>query len=154
MKNTFVKLALVATIGSIGITGCSTNTQGQNTAVGAVGGAVVGGLAGSAVGGGAAVAVGAVAGALLGGFIGHSMDSTDKPHMYSAMDNPTNTPTTWKNQKSGAVYTVTPTSGMMAVDGNKNCRKYVTTVTKASGKTKRTHGIACKQADGSWMALR
>lgn len=141
----------------VGLVGCSTNTQSQNTGIGAVTGAVAGGLAGSLVGGGAgkvvAVGVGAVAGALLGGYIGHSMDSSDNNHLNNAMNNnPTNKSTTWTNKQTGARYTIAPTSNMMTVNGNPNCRRYYSTAI-INGKKQKLSGVACRQADGSWHAM-
>ena len=141
---------------SIGLVACSTNTQKENTGIGAVTGAVVGGLAGSAFGGGTgkvvAVGVGAVAGALIGGYIGHSMDSTDSVKMNSAMNNPTNQTTHWKNKKTGARYSMTPTSNRMTVNGNPNCRKYHSTAV-INGEKHRVYGVACLQSDGTWKAV-
>ncbi len=138
------------------IASCSTNTQKENTGVGAVTGAVIGGLAGSAIGQGTgqvvAIGVGAVAGALLGGYIGKSMDSSDKANSYQAMNNPTNHPGYWKNTKTGAVYKVTPISGMMTINGNPNCRKYIAKSTM-HGKKQTTRNIACRQADGTWQTI-
>jgi surface antigen len=142
---------------SIALVSCSTNTQRENTGIGVATGAVAGGLAGSLIGGGAgkvvAVGVGAVAGALLGGYIGHSMDSSDKDKMNSAMtNNPTNKATTWKNSSTGTKYTVAPTSSKMTVNGNPDCRRYYSTAI-IDGKKQKVSGIACQQADGTWQAV-
>ncbi|OGT35220.1 MAG: hypothetical protein A3F11_02120 [Gammaproteobacteria bacterium RIFCSPHIGHO2_12_FULL_37_14] len=142
---------------SILATSCSTNTQKENTAIGAVSGGVIGGLAGSLVGGGAgrvvAIGAGVVAGALLGGYIGHSMDSSDNTKMNHALNsNATNQTSSWKNKKTGAKYTMTPTSKMMTVNGNPNCRKFRSNAI-IDGKKQQVHGIACRQADGSWQAI-
>jgi surface antigen len=141
---------------SFGIVGCSSNTQSQNTGIGAVTGAVAGGLLGSAIGGGAgkavAVGVGAVAGALLGGYIGHNMDHSDQMQMNSAMDNPTHKTTYWKNTRTGTTYKVTPVSAPKAMNGYNNCRKYRTTAIM-NGKTQNVYGVACKMSDGTWKAM-
>lgn len=150
-------IILLASVFSVGLVGCSSNTQSENTGIGAVTGAVAGGLAGSLIGGGAgkvvAVGVGAVAGALLGGYIGHNMDSSDHGRMNNAMNNnPTNKSTTWTNSQTGTRYTVAPTSSMMTVNGNPNCRRYYTTAI-IGGKKQKISGIACRQSDGSWRAM-
>lgn len=144
--------ALVAT--TVGLTGCSTNTQGENTAIGAGTGAVAGGIAGAAISSGAGpIAVGALVGAVLGGIIGHSMDSTDTTKTYSVIDkNRTNQTTTWKNRKTGVTYTMTPTSGFFTVKGNPNCRKYHFTSNK-HGKIHSHNGIACHRKDGTWYSV-
>ncbi len=151
MKNNLSKIAILLI--SFNLVSCSTNTQSQNTGLGAVGGAVVGGAAGALVGGGAAVAVGAVAGALVGGLIGNSMDSTDHPHVYEAMNNAPNHSTHWVNTKTGVAYTVTPTSPRMSYQGNNNCRQY-TAVSYVHGKKHHSHGIACMMPDGKWKTVK
>jgi surface antigen len=157
MKTSLINIALLMSISIFVLTACSTNTQKENTTIGAVSGAVVGGLAASAIGGGAgkvvAIGVGAIAGALLGGYIGHSMDSSDTSHMTTAMDNPTNQATTWRNKKTGSEYTVRPTSDVMSYKGNNYCRRFYTSAI-IEGKTQRVHGVACKQANGTWTTVK
>jgi surface antigen len=143
---------------SFNLVSCSTNTQNQNTAAGVLAGGALGGLAGGLIGtgGGQAVAIGAgvVIGALIGGFIGHSMDSSDKAAMNHTMDNnPTNKTTKWKNKKTLATYQVTPTSNKITVKGNPNCRTY-NTVATLNGNTQTSNGTACRQADGTWQAVK
>ncbi len=78
MKNGLMKVAVLGLSASMILTGCSTNTQQQNTVGGAATGAVVGGLATGLAGAtGWGIAGGVLAGGLIGGLIGHSMDSTD-----------------------------------------------------------------------------
>jgi surface antigen len=155
MKQVFTKIALVM---MIGLTGCSSNTQKENTGIGVATGAVVGGLAGSLVGGGTgkAIAIGAgiVAGALIGGSVGSSMDSTDNSKTYNVINtNKTNQTTKWVNSKTGVAYTMTPTSEFFTVNGNPNCRHYHFTATK-QGKTSSYNGIACYRKDGSWYSVK
>lgn len=138
----------------VGLTGCSTNTRNENTAIGAVTGTVVGGVAGGLIGSGAgAVALGAVAGALVGGVIGHSMESSDSTQMYTSMEkNSSNQPTTWTNESTKVTYVIVPTSKVMHYKGYSYCRKYRATATMSNGEHYHFHGIACRQADGTWMA--
>jgi surface antigen len=158
MQNRLSKtLLFILTCFVVGLAGCSSNTQKENTGIGAASGAVVGGLAGSLVGAGTgqlvAVGVGAVAGALMGSSIGHHMDSSDNMRAYSAMDNnPPNHPTHWKNTANGSSYTLAPTSQRMSYKGNPNCRRYYGSV-YVSGSKHKVSGIACRQADGSWVAV-
>lgn len=136
------------------VTGCSTNTQSQNTGMGAVGGAVVGGVASGLLHGNpVAIGVSAIAGALIGGYIGHSMDSADRANASTAMANATNMPSHWTNPKTGITYHITPTSGLMTVNGNKYCRTYVATAV-VKGKKHVNHGTACQQSNGSWMMMK
>lgn len=158
MKTSFINLiVLCVSVMCFSLVGCSSNTQSENTGVGAVSGAVVGGLAGSLVGAGTgqavAIGVGAVAGALLGGYVGHSMDSSDNTRVYNTMEhNPTNHATHWKNTTTGNTYTVAPTSQRMAVNGNPNCRRYYSTAV-INGEKRKVSGIACRQANGTWQAV-
>lgn len=156
MKKTLISTVIICSM--VGLVGCSTNTQSQNTGIGVVSGAVVGGLAGSLIGGGAgkvvAIGVGAVAGALVGCSIGHSMDHSDNTTMSNAMySNSTNQGTTWTNNRTGATYTVVPTSKMMTYKKHHNCRTYYTTAV-ISGKTQKVYGVACRKADGSWYVVK
>lgn len=156
MKHILINLALLFL--SFSLVACSsTNTRSQNTSIGAVTGAVIGGVAGSAIGAGTgqivAIGVGAVAGALIGGAIGNSMDSSDSAKVYSAMDhNPAHKASTWKNPKTGARYSVAPTSNMMTIKGNPNCRQF-RSVVWVNGKKQHIKGVACRQADGTWQAV-
>lgn len=139
---------------SISLASCATNTQKENTGIGVATGAVAGGLLGSLVGGGTgkavAIGVGIVAGALVGGYIGHSMDSSDQAHLNNAVTN--GKPATWQNTKTNSTYTVVPSKHYVTVNGNHYCRNYTTTAT-IDGKTSKVHGVACRQADGSWKAV-
>jgi surface antigen len=150
MNKTLIHIALLSAM--IGLVGCASNTQGQNTGIGVATGAVAGGLAGAAIGGGTplGIGVGAVVGGVVGGAIGSSMDSTDSAATYSSLKNtPTNTPTRWTNTKTGAIYTVVPVSGMITINGNPNCRNYRTSV-MSNGKSHKIYGTACMQSDGTW----
>lgn len=154
MKSLFVKVAII--VMSIALVGCSSNTQRENTTIGAVTGAVAGGLVGSTIGGGTgkliAVGVGALAGALLGGEIGKNMQSTDNDNMSQALsNNPSGKTSTWKNQKTGARYSMTPTK-MMVVNGNKNCRQYQARVSM-NGKLQVVNGVACLDQNGKWQTV-
>jgi surface antigen len=157
MKTSLNNLALLISLSMLTLVGCSTNTQSQNTTLGAVSGAVVGGLAGSLIGQGTgqvvAIGVGAIAGAFLGGTLGHNMESSDNANMSKAMSsNQTNQPSSWHNNHTNAHYTVTPTSNVMAYNGNNYCRNYHTNVV-ISGKQQVVTGVACKQSDGTWKTI-
>lgn len=155
MKGIFSKfIFLSASVISVGLVGCSTNTQNENTGIGAVTGGVAGGLVGGLAGGSAAaVGIGVVGGALLGGFIGHSMDSSDNSRMYNSMEhNPTNKSTTWKNTTTGQTYTIAPTSSRMVYRDNPNCRRYYATAI-INGSKQKISGIACRRADGVWESF-
>lgn len=155
MKNMVMKLAILLL--GVSLVACSSNTQQENTTVGAATGAVIGGVAGTAFGAGTgravAVGVGAVAGAIVGGLVGHNMDSSDNEKMDHAMDhNPTNKLSAWNSKKNGARYKIAPTSDQMSMNGNQNCRKYHTTET-INGQTQHVDGIACRQENGNWQPV-
>jgi surface antigen len=157
MKNSLVNLAVLISATTIALVACSTNTQKENTTVGAVAGAVLGGVAGSAIGSGTgqliAMGVGAIAGGLLGGAIGHNMESTDTQKMNNTLDhNAVRKTSKWKNNNTGNKYTMTPMSPMMAYKGNDHCRKYRSTITE-NGKQQVINGMACRQSDNTWQAV-
>ncbi len=153
MKQALTKLALIISI-SATVVGCSSNTQNQNTGLGAITGGVLGGLAGGAIGGsGGAVAAGAVVGGLLGGIVGYNMESSDSARTYTAMNkNRENQPAAWRNSKTGNSYRVVPTGKRMTVHGNPNCRRFVATAV-IKGKRRQVHGVACRQSNGTWKAV-
>lgn len=143
----------IAIIGTICLAGCSTNTQTENTVLGAGTGAVVGGV-GAALfhANPAAIAVTAVAGAVVGGLIGSSMESSDHTTMSKAMAS--DRTTTWTNTKTGTTYTVIPSRHMMTYHGNPNCRRFQAIAMMRDGKRHKTSGIACVQSDGSWKEVK
>ena len=151
MKKALMNVVILA---SIGLVGCASNSQNENTGLGVVGGGAVGGIVGGLAGGSpAAVGIGIVAGAVIGGLIGHSMDSSDHSAMNNAMThNATNEPTYWTNSKTGAQYKVTPTSNIMTVGNNPNCRKFKSTAI-INGKRHKVNGVACRQSNGIWKAV-
>lgn len=149
MKKVLTKIAILTV--TVSLAACSTNTQNENTAIGAVTGGVVGGAAGAAFNaGGWPIVAGVAVGALVGGLIGHSMDAVDKEHVYTAVNS--GQPIAWKNAKTHAVYKVKPYGHYVTVNGNPYCRKYTTTA-RMGGKVHRVHGTACRQSDGSWQAV-
>lgn len=155
MKQIITKLTLVAVIASL--TACSTNTQEQNTMIGAGTGAVAGGLLGSiakGAGSGWVIAAGAVVGALVGGVIGNSMDSSDCMQASSAMsDNAIDQPANWQNNQTGNTYKIVPTSGYFKYHQYQSCRHYIA-YGKSHGQAVETKGIACRMDDGMWKQVR
>lgn len=148
MKKVLTQLAIVIT--AVSLVSCASNTQNQNTAVGAVSGGVIGAVAGGAVGGGGAALGVGVLGALVGGVIGHSMDSSDKTAAYTSVS--TGKDSTWENSRTHRQYTVHASSHYITVNGNPYCRKY-TTIATMHGKSQKVHGVACRQSDGSWKTV-
>jgi surface antigen len=153
MKQILIKSVILAASACLVVSCSSSNTQGENTTIGAVTGAVVGGVAGGAVGGGAAVAAGIVGGALIGGVAGHSMEHSDyRQASYALSHTPKHKSHHWKS-KNGTVYTVIPTSKSMKMYGHSHCRSYTMTAHQ-NGKSEKVHGVACRKANGSWENIK
>lgn len=121
--------------------------------VGTVIGAAAGGLIGSQIGGGTgrtvAIVGGVLVGGMLGNVIGKQMDDADRRKMGQALDqNAYGQSTQWKNDRTGATYTVTP-KATFARDG-RECRTFEQEAI-VDGKPQKMTGTACKRADGdSW----
>lgn len=133
---------------------------GTKQAVGAVGGAILGGLAGAQFGAGEgrlwATGIGAVLGALAGSEIGKSLDRADKAYMSSTTQatlehSQTGSTSTWQNPDSGHSGSVTPTRTYQRADG-RYCREFQQTVT-IGGKQEKAYGTACRQPDGTWQIV-
>lgn len=157
MKQALIKSVILAASACLVVSCSSSNTQNENTTIGAVSGAVIGGVAGSAIGAGTgtavAVGVGIVGGALIGGAVGHSMDHSDNNQTYYALSHtPKQKSHHWKS-KNGTVYTVIPTSKSMKMYGHSHCRKYTMTA-KMNGKYEKVHGVACRKPNGSWENIK
>ena len=146
--------AILIVITSMSLLSCADMTKQD---VGTVSGGVIGGLVGSQFGKGGgqflAIGAGTLVGAYLGGSIGKSMDETDRMKTNQTLDNnQVGQPAYWRNQKTGASYTVTPVKNVK-VGSNRYCREYRTTAVIA-GKQEQVYGTACRQPDGSWKASR
>ena len=157
MSDSRINLTLLVMLATFGIVSCSSNTQSENTGIGVAVGAVTGGVAGSFVGQGVgrvvAVGVGAIAGGLIGGSVGNSMDSSDHTYTYEALNtNHTYKSSHWRNERTGAKYSVIPTSNLITINGNPNCRNY-RAIAIVNGEKQESFGTACRQADGSWRAV-
>jgi surface antigen len=157
MKMSLVNTAILVSLSMLALVACSTNTQRENTTVGAATGAILGGIAGSTIGAGTgqllAIGVGAVAGGLLGGAIGGNMESTDTQKINNTLDhNQVRKTSKWTNNKTGTKYTMTPMSQTMSYHGEQHCRKYHGTINDGS-KQEVLKGVACKQSDGSWKTI-
>lgn len=157
MKQIIIKSLFLVASASLVVSCSSSNTQAENTSIGAVTGAVVGGIAGTAIGGGVgtavAVGVGIVGGALVGGAMGSSMDNVDTQQAnYALTHTAQHTSYHWKG-KNGARYTIVPTSQSMRMYGYSHCRKYTMTAVM-NGKKAKVHGVACRQPNGTWVNVK
>jgi surface antigen len=131
---------------------------GPNETVGTIGGAVAGGVLGSAIGAGTGNVAATVAGAAIGGFlgnqIGRSLDLTSQQRatsaQYQALEYGTaGAPVAWRDE---AFYGTVIPGPFYSTAGYQRCREYTHTV-YVNGQPQTARGIACRQTDGSWIAI-
>lgn len=152
------KIAAVL-LSALTLTACSTadNQYFTKQNMGALGGAVVGGVLGSNVGGGKgqliATGAGAILGMMVGNEIGKSLDRADKQYMSQAYQQAETAPVgqtiSWNNPDSGNSGTVTPVREGTSSAGYA-CREFRQTVI-IEGSPQVVKGTACQNADGSWQ---
>jgi surface antigen len=138
-------------------------TEGKcNTAaVGAVLGGVAGGVIGSQVGKGedrpVAIVVGTVLGAVIGHEIGSQMENSDRACMGHALElaGPQKA-VAWTNASTGVNYVLTPTRNFR--EGGRDCREFITRVSRQGKKTKKhaapAKAVACRKGNGEWEMKR
>lgn len=153
-------IAAVMAVTMMALTACqSMDGVGTKQGVGALGGAVAGGVLGSQIGGGKgklwATGAGAVLGALVGSEIGKSLDSADRAQMSQANMKANSVPLgesiSWNNPDTGNYGTVTPIRDGSTKSGS-YCREYQQTIT-VGGKTEKAYGTACQGSDGQWRIV-
>ncbi|BCO32046.1 hypothetical protein TspCOW1_21490 [Thiohalobacter sp. COW1] len=146
------KLTLTLTAALVLTTGCA--TQPNNAQIGSVvGGALGGALGAEAVDGDgetAAIIAGTLVGAAIGGAVGQRMDEVDRMRAQQALETRRDgRSAAWRNPNTDTRYRMTPTETYQTSSGP--CREYVLDA-KIGGRTEQVHGVACRQADGSWKA--
>ncbi len=100
---------------------------------------------------GVATIAGTVVGGYIGRSIGRSMDDTDRLKAHRELETtPTGHSAAWRNTDTGARYEVTPTRTYSTAGGP--CREF-NTVAWIGGEKENVTGTACRQADGSWLAM-
>lgn len=152
MDTRIVVAALLA--GSLGLSGCATDTGPKENA-GMIIGGIVGGVLGHQVGKGTgrdvATGLGAVIGAAVGGSVGRSMDDMDRMKVAASLETVrTGVTTRWENPDTGYDYAMTPTRTYETAEGP--CREY-TLDAMIGGDTEQIYGTACRQPDGSWKIV-
>ncbi len=156
MRKSSVQWIALSTLVLVTVTGCETMQANPKTAIGAAGGAAVGGLiAAAAHGNPAAIAASVIGGGLVGGLIGNMLDERDKrmaaEAAHQALETaPTGTAVTWQNPDTGHSGAVRPIRTYQTTSGT-YCREYLQSVT-IDGKPEQVIGTACRQPDGSWKA--
>src|SRR5262245_17431606 len=154
------RAAIVALLG-LSLAACASNPQGAgpNEGAGTFVGAFTGAVVGSQFGRGGGRVVGAVAGAAIGGLIGNrigaALDEEDRQRAYAAqmqaLDNGApGAPVGWRNDETGRYGTVVP--GPAYQRNAMTCRQYTHTV-YIDGRPQAARGTACRQPDGTWMAV-
>lgn len=114
--------------------------------------AVIGGAIGSRVGKGRGRKLATIFGAIVGYHLGREMDKTDRFCTGQALEYvPNNQRTSWRNPDNGMNYTVVPTRTYK--HQGSYCREY-TTEALVSGRVRKIYGTACRQADGTWKAIK
>lgn len=150
-------IALIVII-ALGLSGCAetgeTVRNNPRTTMGGMLGAAGGGLIAAAAGGGAAGIIGGVLiGGLVGGAVGNALDQKDKEMAQQAAqrafeNSRSGESSAWQNPDSGNSGSITPTRTYQAPSGQ-YCREYQQDII-VGGKTEKSYGTACRQADGSW----
>ena len=99
--------------------------------------------------------VGAAFGGLLGNRIGAALDDEDKRRAYAAQvqaleAGPSGAPVAWRNPDSGRYGNVVPGPAYQA--NGESCRPFTDTV-YIDGTPQIERGTACRNPDGTWMAV-
>lgn len=163
MKKLFMIMALAA---SLSLGACAQNGQanewgmGNKETMGALGGAVLGGVVGSKMGKGSgakwATGAGAVLGMLAGSSIGRSLDAADRAAAADAWDRaavaPVGQTIKWNNPNSGHYGTVTPVREGYDTHSSRPCREYKQSIF-IDGQAQTAVGQACQNSDGTWTMV-
>ena len=160
MRKTFLALSMVAGL-SIATSGCVSNdwSWGNKQTGGAAAGAVLGGILGSNIGDGKgqlwATGVGTLLGAFVGSEIGKSLDKADMMYASQATEQAyaaeIGETINWENPETGHRGSITPVREGHTESGD-YCRQYQQTIV-VDGQAETAYGIACRQADGSWVLV-
>ncbi len=158
-KITTLALAALFVVSCANQSGTQPNVTKRD--VGALSGAVIGGVLGSRVGGGSgqlwATGAGAVVGALIGSEIGQSLDKADQMYAERAFQTAHTAPLgetiSWNNPESSHRGSFTPVREGRTVQSNLPCREYETTI-YIDGRAETGTGTACQQSDGRWEIVQ
>lgn len=153
------KLVLIPmALAAFSLSACETLSQNgiNKQEIGAVSGAVVGGILGSKVGGGNGklwtTGAGAVIGGLLGSELGKTLDRADLAYAAQANERahaaPVGETISWSNPESGNSGTVTPTREGYST-ASRYCREYQQEIF-IDNRSETAVGQACQNADGTW----
>ena len=145
---------------TLSVTSCAsireTYKENPKAVLGSIAGAALGvGIVAIAGGTPGSMAAAGAAGALLGGYVGKKLDDRDKRLAAQAAQEAfehakTGESREWTNPDSGNSGRVTPTQTYQIANGQ-YCRRYTQEMT-IGGEQHETHGTACRNADGIWVA--
>jgi surface antigen len=126
--------------------------QNATTALGAIGGGILGSNVGKGKGRMLGAAVGALGGAAFGNWLGANLDPKDqKIHYETTQESLETTPIgysrEWNDPQTGVRGEVMPTRTYKM--NNRNCREYTQTIF-INGKSHDGHGTACRTPNGTW----
>ena len=154
-------LSTVAALSACGGTTSNPYATGPKEQIGALTGAVIGGVVANDLAKGSdnqnlATMVGIFAGTLMGSSVGQSLDRMDRMMMQDANQKAletakTNSSVEWVNPDSGNRGTITPTRTYS--NGSGVCREFTQTI-YIGGKSQQGYGTACRQSDGSWKIIQ
>ena len=153
----WARLLLVFAVVASGCASTMGPKEAGGTALGGIGGAIIGSQVGGGTGRLVGVAVGTLAGAMIGQEIGRSLDRADRLAMENTAQEaleykPTHQSATWRNPDNGHSGTVTPTRTYREPEG-RYCREYTQTVL-IGGEQHTAYGTACRRPDGTWEIVK
>lgn len=135
---------ILLTLGVPLIAGACATKSGTGTAVGAGGGALIGG----ALGGWQGAFIGGAIGGIAGYATGRAMEEDDRRRAEIAIEQ--NRSAYWRNSSNGNVYRVTPVQTQFR--GGRECRDFRIDA-EVNGRPDQVTGTACRRPDGSWEPL-
>lgn len=159
MTNKCIAAAVAGAIAVGALAGCENVERGtgvsKTTQTTAVLGAATGGLIAGVAGAGSGwIAFSALGGLLAGGLLGEYLTDDDKNKAGQANANAVQNQspgerTTWNNPDTGHSGATDVNQEFRDAEG-RLCKTFTQTVV-VDGQTEQVEGVACKQADGSWM---
>lgn len=147
----------IATVSVMSLTLVACNTTGDKEGLGALGGAILGGVAGAQFGKGkgqlVTTGLGALLGAVVGSEIGKSLDKADRLYLQQTTQHtlesiPSGEIEQWSNPDSGNSGTVSAKPAFQNSTGE-YCREFQQTIT-IGGEVHDAFGTACRKPDGAW----
>ena len=146
----FLATTLILAVTFVSV-GCETTS---NKDMGTFIGGILGGIVGSTVDDNdtRGALIGALVGGVVGRMIGDYMDESDKGRLAKTLDEaPQGQTVSWRNERSGNDFEVTPTSDYYA-QGDRQCRKF-DQVVYVDGRREVMEGIACTSPGSEELAI-